>query len=54
MTAEVYTGPCAHTGKGDDKVTQQLYGTEFCPKCGASKGIDKVWRVLKEDEDDRR
>lgn len=39
MTAEIYRGSCAHTGKGDNKVVQQNYGTSYCPKCKASKGL---------------
>lgn len=51
MPAEIYKGSCAHTGKGDNKVVQQSYGTSYCPKCKASKGPDGMWRKLTDEEE---
>lgn len=44
--AELYTGDCDHKASRDKK-HQHIYGTAYCPDCGASRGIDGRWRVLK-------
>lgn len=47
-SVEIYDGDCLHNGKGDKAIKQQVYGTAWCPLCGASRGEGGLWRVIKE------